>query len=74
MEFPAEGKFQTFHGYSKALAKPRGADKALEVLLESGNLRMENFKEGGKGFGRDLQEEALKIFTQCKKIPGAMKG
>lgn len=39
-----------------------------------GNLRMENYKEGGKGFGRDLQEEALKIFTQCKQIPGAMKG
>lgn len=26
---------------------PRGVDKSLEVLQESGNLRMENIKEGG---------------------------
>lgn len=47
----------------RPLAKPRGIGKALEVLQESGNLIMENI-EGGNGFGRDLQEEALKIFTE----------
>lgn len=58
----------------RPLAKSMGVDKALEVLQESGNLIMENIKEGGNGFGRDLQEEALKIFTQWKQIPVAMKG
>lgn len=53
---------------------PWDVDKALEVLQESGKLRMENIKEGGNSFGRDLQEEALKIFTECKQIPGAMEG
>lgn len=57
----------------RPLAKPRAVDKALEVLQESGNLIMENIKEGGNGFGRDLQEDALKIFTQCKQIPVAME-
>lgn len=76
MEFPAERKTPAFFFFDipRPLAKPRSVDKALEVLQESGNLRMENMKEGGNGFGRDLQEEALKIFIQCKQIPVAMKG
>lgn len=63
MEFPAEGKLQPSHGYSKALAKPWGADKALEVLQESGNLRMESIKEGGKGFGRFTGRGIKNIYT-----------
>lgn len=53
---------------------PWDVDKALEVLQESGKLRMENIKKGGNSFGRELQEEPLKIFTHCKQIPGAMEG
>lgn len=74
MEFPAERKLQHFMDIPRPLAKPRAVDKALEVLQESGNLIMENMKEGGNGFGRDLQEEALKMFTQCKQLPVAVRG
>lgn len=35
-----------FRDGPRPLAKPRGVDKALEVLQESGNLIMENTKEG----------------------------
>lgn len=66
MEFPAERKTPTptFLWIFQGLLQSPGVLTRPWKCCKSGNLIMENTKEGRNGFGRDLQEEALKIFTQ----------